>query len=211
MSQFLAKNVFFPHFGTRRNVRRTLYPRFQKYSFVICYAYCWHVCLSRTWTLLGKHPGVLEKIKVYLFHKRLNTAPLRRADVICLGQAGKMEFGCVGNEGLNMSWSCSGKQKGMEENKERTGTGWKAAKEKKRERREPRRKAAAPGRTAGVEGRGGAAGRAQPWLAAILASSHPVPTLALKCRIIFNIILSAPPFKNDKMSFVVTVTAIPFL
>jgi len=89
------------------------------------------VCLSRTLTLLSKHLGVLEKIKDFLFPKRLNTAPLCRAGLICLSHAGKMEFGCVRYEGLNLSWSCSGKQRGLEENEERTVVRWKATKEKK--------------------------------------------------------------------------------
>lgn len=67
------------------------------------------MCPSRTLTLLGKHPGVVEKIEDFLFHKRLNIAPVCRADVICHSQAGKMKFGCVRNVGLNLSWSHSGK------------------------------------------------------------------------------------------------------
>lgn len=45
-----------------------------------------------------------------------------------------MEFGCIRNEGLNLSWSCSGKQRGMQENEESTVIGWKATEEKKCER-----------------------------------------------------------------------------
>lgn len=95
--------------------------------------------LSRTLTLIGKHPGVLEKIEDYLFYKRLNTVPLCRAGVICLSQAAKTEFGWVRKQRLNLSWCCSGKQRGMEEN-ERTVLGWKATKQKKCERLSPKEK-----------------------------------------------------------------------
>lgn len=41
-----------------------------------------------------------------------------------------MEFGRVRNEGLNLHSSYSGKQRGTEENEERTVIVWKATKEK---------------------------------------------------------------------------------
>lgn len=139
------------------------------------------------------------KIKDYLFRKRLNTAPLRRADAICLTQAGKMEFGRVRNEGVNLYSSYSGKQRGMEENEERTVIGWKATKEKNCERLSPEEKLLP-------------AGRWQKWKVEVVAVGGPSPTspaaaggrpgFPLLCsypsfKITFNVIPNAPSFKND--------------